>query len=128
MILTYINPLNKNYKGEYTYEFLFSEDTDIDLGDDWDVQPASSGVVTPPPVNSIIGVGALKTEHLEFDLALSSDNFLMYDCLEKIIALGWEKETPENDERLVFHFGEESESVLSKLYARDINLEIKKTK
>ena len=75
MILTYINPLNKNFKGELTYEFLFSEDTEIDLGEDWDVQPASSGAVTPPPIESIIGVGILKTEYLEFDLAIFSDNF-----------------------------------------------------
>lgn len=128
MILTYINPLNKNFKGELTYEFLFSEDTEIDLGEDWDVQPASSGAVTPPPIESIIGVGILKTEYLEFDLAIFSDNFSMYDCLERIIALAWEKETPENDERLVFHFGESSESVLSKLYSRDIKLEINKIK
>lgn len=128
MILTYINPLNKNFKGEHTYEFLFSEDTDIDLGDDWDVQPASSGMITPPPVQSIISVGILKTEELEFDLAIFSDHFSMYDCLEKIIALAWEKETPENDDRLVFHFGEKSDSVISKLYARDIKLEINKIK
>ena len=34
MVLTYINPLNKNYLGEYTYEFLFSKTIEINFGDE----------------------------------------------------------------------------------------------
>lgn len=119
MVLTYINPLNRNYKGEYTYEFLFSKTTEINFGDDWDVEPASSGNATPPPIDEISIVGVLKTNDIELELALNSDNFSLYDCVENIIAMGWEKESPENDVRLVFHFGESLESVKSKLYSRD---------
>jgi hypothetical protein len=124
MVLTYINSLNKNYKGERTYEFLFSKNMEIDFGEDWDVNPASSGTITPPPLTEIVRVAVLKTDKLEFDLATQSEYFSMYDCVEKIIALGWESESPENENRLVFHFGEDFESVKAKLYSRDIIIEI----
>jgi hypothetical protein len=128
MVLTYINSLNKNYRGERTYEFLFSKNVEIDFGEDWDINPASSGSITPPPLNEIVNVAVLKTDKLEFDLAIQSEYFSMYDCVEKIIALGWESESPENEERLVFHFGESFESVKAKLYSRDIIIEILKDK
>jgi hypothetical protein len=126
MVLTYINPLNKNYKGEHTYEFLFSKTNEINFGDDWDVAPASSGSLTPPPVDEIDIVGILKTDEIELDLAIFSDNFSMYDCVENVIALGWEKESPNNEIRLVFHFGETIESVKEKLYSRDKIMKIVK--
>jgi hypothetical protein len=120
MVLVYINSLNKNYKGQETYEFLFAKNNEINFGDDWDIMPASSGVVTPPPVDEIDMVGVLITNEIELELANTSDNFSMYDCVENIVALAWEKETPMDDMiRLVFHFGENIESVKEKLYSRD---------
>ncbi len=119
MVLTYINPLNKNYIGQYTYEFIFSKTNEINFGDDWDVSPAASGTLTPPPIDDIETVAILKTNDIELDLAIYSDNFSMYDCVENVIAMGWEKESPNNEVRLVFHFGESYESVKNKLYSRD---------
>jgi hypothetical protein len=124
MVLTYINPLNKNYKGEFTYEFLFSKSIEINFGEDWDVSPAASGNLTPPPIDEISCVGIIKTEDIELDLALESDHFSMYDCVERVIALGWEKESPNNEERLVFHFGDTLDSVKAKFYSRDKIIEI----
>ena len=43
----------------------------------------------------------------------------VYDCVEGIIALGWESESPEIDDRLVFRYGETIESVKEKIYSRD---------
>jgi hypothetical protein len=43
----------------------------------------------------------------------------MYDCVEGIIALGWETESPEIEERLVFRYAETMESVKEKIYSRD---------
>jgi hypothetical protein len=123
MVLTYINPLNKNYKGERTYEFIFSKNDVIDFGEDWDVNPASNGTITPPPITEIDKVGILKTDSLELDLAIHSEFFSMYDCVEGIIAIGWETESPDNETRLVFHFGESYEAVKEKLYSRDIIIE-----
>ncbi len=125
-LLTYINPLNKNYKGEIAYEFLFSKTLEIDFGDDWEVMPAASGNLTPPPITEIEMVGILKSTDIELELAISSDHFSMYDCVENVIAIGWEKESPDNDVRLVFQFGESFESVKSKIYARDKIIEIVK--
>jgi hypothetical protein len=126
MVLTNINSLNRNYKGEYTYEFLFSKNVEINIGDDWDVNPASSGNPTPPPIEEIIGVAILKTTDIELDLANNSDYFTMFDAMENIVALGWEKESPESETRLVFHFGETFESVKEKIYSRDKIIEIVK--
>jgi hypothetical protein len=126
MVLTYINPLNKNYLGEYTYEFLFSKNVEINFGDDWDVNPSASGSLTPPPIDDIEIVALLKTTEIELDLAVTSDYFSMYDCVENVVAMGWEKESPENDIRLVFHFGESLESVKNKIYSRDKIMEIVK--
>jgi hypothetical protein len=124
MVLIYINPLNKNYKGEFTYEFLFAKSMEINFGEDWDVVPAASGNLTPPPIDEISSVGILKTNDIELDLALDSDHFSMYDCVERVIAMGWEKESPNNEDRLVFHFGESIESVKEKIYSRDKIIEI----
>lgn len=122
MVLTYINPLNKNYKGEVIYEFIFSNSVEINFGSDWDCNPASSGLITPPPIEDIKKVGVLNTTKIELDLAIQSEYFSMYDCVENILALGWEKESPLDEVRLVFHFGETIDSVNNKLYSRDIVL------
>lgn len=125
MVLTYINPLNRNYKGEFIYEFLFSKGIDINFGDNWDVTPASVHEVTPPPLDAIEEIGVFIDDEIELDLTIHSDTFGMYDAVENIIALGWEKESPPSDTRLVFHYGETKKSVIDKLYSRDKKLEIK---
>jgi hypothetical protein len=127
MYLVYINPLGRNYKGEFIYEFIFSDSKEIELGEDWMVNPASSGQLTPPPISEIKNVEVLQNENIELELVIYSDNFSMLEAVENIIALGWEKETPDNDTRLVFHFGEEQRSVIDKLYERDIAFNNKKT-
>ena len=120
MYLIYINPLNKKLKGQYTYEFILTKRLDnVEYGDDWDVQPASSGSPTPPNVKQIESIGILKSDDIELDLAMNSDTFSMYDCVEGIIALAWESESPEIDDRLVFRYGETIESVKEKIYSRD---------
>jgi hypothetical protein len=120
MYLIYINPLNKNFKGQYTYEFIFAKRLDnIEYGDDWDVQPASSGSPTPPSVRQIESIGILKSDDIELTLVMDSDTFSMYDCVEGIIALGWESESPEIEDRLVFRYGEPIDSVKEKIYSRD---------
>jgi hypothetical protein len=126
MFLIYINPLNKNYKGEYIYEFLFSEEKEFDINEEWFTTPASSGIMTPPSMELVVKVGLLKTNDIELDLAMFSDYFSLTDSLENIVALGWEKESPDNEERLVFHFWESFDSVVQKLYSRDKIMEIEK--
>lgn len=125
MYLIYINPLNKDFKGQNTYEFIFTKRIDnIEYGEDWDTEPASSGSPTPPNVEQVDEVGVLKSKDIELTLNIESDTFSMYDCVEGIIALGWETESPEVDERLVFRYGEDAQSVKDKIYSRDKELNI----
>ena len=74
-------------------------------------------------------VGLLKNV-LDFEVLQNSDIFSMFDGVEDVIALAWEKESEsvnfEKDKRLVFRFGDTLDSVKNKLYARDIVLEFER--
>lgn len=122
MLLIYINPLGKNYKGEFIYEFIFNDKTDIEFGDDWDICPASSGTLTPPEIKYIKKVEVLQSDEIELELAINSDSFSYTDAVENILAIAWEKESPDDEKRMVFHYGEKMTDVIDKLYARDIVL------
>ena len=128
MNLVFINELGPNYKGDNIYEFIFSDIDDV-YGDDWDSETAN-GKPTPPHVEFIKKVGVLNNSDIELDLIQNSDFFGMYDAVDGVIALGWEKETDNIDfsvvKRLVFQFGETEESVKNKLYERDIVLQFEK--
>jgi hypothetical protein len=124
MQLIYINSLNKNHRGEAIYEFIFSDTTRIEFGDNWDAVPAGSAEITPPPLEYIKAVGVLVTDQIELECIQESDSFCVLDSVDDIIALGWEKEPQPNIIRLVFHFGEEMQSVKDKLYSRDLELDM----
>jgi len=132
MYLIYINNIGKNYKSENIYEFLFSDRTNYD----WDETWYESSVVTDkndltPDPSFIKLVGGLKTSELDLELIQNSGVFQIFNAVEGIIALGWEKlqddqEYPE--ERLVFRFGETKKSVEEKLYSLDLILNYDETK
>lgn len=124
MNLVFINELGPNFKGDNIYEFIFSDLDDVH-GEDWDSETAN-GKPTPPHVEFIKKVGVLKNSEIELELIQNSDFFGMYDAVDNVIALGWEK--PENYEgkRLVFHFGDKLETVENKLYEKDIVLKWEK--
>ena len=126
--LIYINKIGTNFKGEHMFEFLFSDRTDHD----WDEEWYESSVVTDmtdltPPQLYIKSVGFLKTDELDLDLVQESGVFQVYNAVEGIIALGWEKfedeeEIDEELERLVFKFGDHKTEVEAKLLSMDIKL------
>jgi hypothetical protein len=120
--LVFINSQNINYKGEYCYEFIFSDRLEIEFGDNWDVQPSNCTEVTPPSEDFITTVFDVRTKTIEFTTASKSDYFCMLDAVEEIVALAYETNQPENDldKRLVFRFGEDKASVESKLKKRKI--------
>jgi hypothetical protein len=126
MKLLYINALNKNHKGENIYEFIFGKTTEIEFGNDWGLSPASSYEVTPPPIDYIHEVGVVISGDIEIECVQYSD-FAVVDAVDTIIALGWEKKPIDGIIRLVFHFGEDIESVKEKLYARDLELNLEKS-
>jgi len=122
--LTYINGLGPDYKGNNLYEFIFSENLDV-WGDSWEASP-SSGYPTPPNLDHIDKVGVLRNSDIKLELIQNSDYFNMSDDMDGVIALGWEIEEYDENNRLVFKFGEEEESVKNKLYEKDLILEFEK--
>jgi hypothetical protein len=129
MNLVYVNELGPNFRGDNIYEFIFSDVDDV-WGEDWDVEPAN-GRPQPPNIDYIKKVGVLKNSEIELNLIQNSDFFGVYDAVDGVIALAWEK--GDSDEilinkrkRLVFQYGETIESVDDKLYERDIVLKWEK--
>lgn len=125
MNLIYINELGPNFRGDNIYEFIFS-DVDDAYGEDWDVEPAA-GRPSPPKIDFIKKVGILKNSDIQLDLVQNSDFFCVYDAVDGVISLGWEKSDSDEitvlkKKRLVFQFGESIENVENKLYERDVVL------
>lgn len=124
LYLIYINKIGTNFKGEHIFEFLFSDRTNLDWDESWYESSVVSDKndLTPDP-NFVKFVGNLRTNKLDLELVQNSGVFQVYNAVEGIIALGWEKlEDSENypEERLVFRFGETRESVEEKLYSLDL--------
>ena len=126
--LCYINKMGINYKGENLYEFIFTSKSNLSLvdGESWDKTP-SDGHPSPPDPQYVKSVGSLTTKEITLEVIQESNYFGVYDAVDNIIALGWEKleddfEGMENIKRLSFHYGESRKSVEDKLYSRDIVL------
>ena len=123
LFLIYVNYVGKDYKGNYLYEFIFSDTTEDIDGDDWDTYPAS-GRPQPPNDSFIKKVGRLESE-LILDVVQNSDTFAVWDSIDGVIALAWENinnyETYP-DKRISFKFGESNSEVEDKLYEKDLIL------
>jgi hypothetical protein len=129
MILVYVNELGPNYKGDNIYEFIFSDLDDV-WGEDWDAEPAS-GKPQPPNVDYIKMVGVLKNSEINLDLIQNSDFFGVYDAIDGVISLAWERSDSDEilinkKKRLVFNYGDDIETVENRLYERDIVLKWEK--
>jgi hypothetical protein len=129
MRLIYVNEIGTDYKGQRQYEFIFSESTEIDM-DEWFDIPASSTMVSKSPsVEYIDLVGLLRNTDIIFDLIQDSDYFGVIDAVDGVIAMAWEKTNFDGEhERLFFRFGEPFESVEKKLQSRDFSLELQELK
>ena len=132
MYLIYINRIGTTFKGEHIFEFLFSNSIDWEWDESWYESSVMTDTRELSPDESIIKVvGTLKTD--EFDLELVQEDGVrdIYNAVEGIIALGWEKleeeeEIPER--RRVFNFGDTKESVDEQLYEYDLTLKYKENK
>jgi hypothetical protein len=124
LYLIYVNKIGTNHKGENIFEFLFSNSLDLD----WDESWYESSVVTDkndltPNPSFIKFVGNIKTSEFDLELIQNSGVFQIYNAVEGIIALAWEKLEDDGDypeERLIFKFGDTLESVEEKLYSLDL--------
>lgn len=127
MNLVFINRIGQNWKGNYVYEFLFSDILEDIEGDGWDSYP-SSGNPDSPEEKFIKKSGTLTTT-LKLDLVKDSDSFAMWDAVDGIIALAWENMEGYDDypeKRLFFSFGESLSSVEDKLYEKDMVIKYEK--
>jgi hypothetical protein len=132
MYLIYINRIGTTFKGENVFEFLFSNSTDWEWDDSW----YESSVVTEKrdlsPDESIIKfVGTLKTDLFDLELIQEDGVRNIYDAVEGIIALGWEKYQEGEDfpeKRRIFKFGDTKEIVDEQLYEYDLVLKYKENK
>src|SRR5271170_1382267 len=122
--LVYVNGLGPNYKGDNLYEFIFSDTKDV-WGDEWDSKPAN-GNPSPPKINYVNKVGVMKNSEINFELIQNSDFFSLQDAIDGVIAIAWEKDNEEYEEeqenRLVFRFGDKEDDVKNKLSEKDISL------
>jgi hypothetical protein len=123
MHLIYVNEIGSDYKGQKQYEFVFSETTEIDMGD-WFVIPASACQRSKSPdIEYVDVVGLLKDTDLQLELIQNSDYFGVIDAVDGVISLAWEKFDFENTEqRLTFKFAEPIENVMKKLKTRGFTL------
>ncbi len=124
LYLIYVNSVGRDYRGNYIYEFIFSDTIKNIDGEDWDKFPAS-GRPEPPHNIFIKEVGKLESQ-LKLDVIQNSDTFAVWDAVDDVIALAWENinaydSYPEH--RLCFRFGETIKSVSTKLYEKDLILE-----
>ena len=127
LFLIYVNRVGKDYKGNFIYEFIFSDTTKGIDGDDWDTFPAS-GRPSAPHDHYIKKVGRLESE-LNLDVIQNSDTFAVWDAIDDVIALAWENINAYDsypEKRLCFKFGEPIQSVEAKLYENDLILQYKK--
>jgi hypothetical protein len=126
--LVFVNELGPNFRGDNLYEFIFSDNEDVS-GEDRESSPAG-GNPQPPHIDYITKVGVLKNDKIKLNVIQSSDFFSFYDAVDKVIALSWEdienEYYNEEDTRLVFHYGDSEEDVMTKLYERDIILTFEK--
>jgi len=134
--LIYINKIGTNFKGEHMFEFLFSDEIDHDWDEEWYESSVITDMTDLTPDTTLIKiVGFLQTKSLDLELVQESGVFQIYNAVEGIIALGWEKldfdeeeEIPEDLERLVFKFGDLKIEVEAKLMTMGIDLKYTENK
>ena len=132
MYLIYINRIGTTFKGEHIFEFLFSNSVDWEWDESWYESSVMTDTRELSPNESIIKVvGTLKTNEFDLELVQEDGGRDIYNAVEGIIALGWEKleeeeEIPER--RRVFNFGDTKESVDEQLYEYDLTLKYKENK
>ena len=132
MYLIYINRIGTTFKGEHIFEFLFSDSIQWEWDDSWYESSVMTDTRELAPNESIVKlVGNLKTDLFDIELVQEDGVRDIYNAVEGIIALGWEKieeeeEVPEK--RRVFNFGDTKESVDEQLYEYDLVLKYKENK
>lgn len=119
MFLAFVDYIGMESDGKRLYNFFFTNTPDVVWGSDWETIPSSACGKIPPDPSTY---NVIKRLHTIIPIMTAQENscFSMQDCVDNVIAAGWEvleSEYPE-DGRLVFQFGEKYQSVENKLAAR----------
>jgi hypothetical protein len=123
MRLIYINEIGVDYKNQKQYEFIFSDQTEFDIEEWYEIPASTYPDSLSPDLEYITLVGVLKNSDIDLDLIQKSDYFGIIDAVDGVISLGWEKFDYESEfERLTFSFGEDIESVNNKVENRGFKL------
>jgi hypothetical protein len=132
MYLIYINRIGITFKGEHIFEFLFSDSLDWEWDESWYESSVMTETRELAPDESIVKlVGTLKTPTLDLELVQEDGVRDIYNAVEGIIALGWERLGEDDDipeKRRVFKFGDTKEVVDEQLYEYDLALKYKENK
>jgi hypothetical protein len=132
MYLIYINRIGTTFKGEHIFEFLFSNSVEWEWDETWYESSVMTDTRELSPNESIIKVvGTLRTDEFNLELVQEDGVRDIYNAVEGIIALGWEKLEEEEEipeKRRVFNFGDTKESIDEQLYEYDLALKYKENK
>lgn len=125
--LIYVHHIGTTAAGDHLYEFLFSDNPDSADGENWSLTPAGD-YDSLPYDDFITETLSLKSREIHLEVLHKSQYFSFLDGYDKVVALAWENleeaDYPIEDDhvRLVFHYGESRETVLDRLYERDLVL------
>jgi hypothetical protein len=133
LFLIYINTIGETYLGDRYYEFLFSDAINYTFNENWYESPnkfSNNKTELMPEYETITHIGSFKTKELQLEMLQFLNVFPIIYATKNIISLGWSSVNDEKefDNIIKFDFGETYESVKSKLYSLDINLELKENK
>jgi hypothetical protein len=132
MYLVYINKIGTSFNGEHMFEFLFTNDLEnMDFPESWYNSSTYSDKKELAPNEDYIDlIGHLKTTEIDLELIQDSGVFDVYNAVEDIVSLGWEKLSVDDDfdTRMIFKYGQKQELVEAILLMRDLELTYKKQK
>jgi hypothetical protein len=133
LFLIYINTIGEAYLGDRYYEFLFSDSIEKNFNENWYDLPnkfSNNKTELMPEYETINYIGSFKSKDIRLELLQFLDAFPIIYATKNIISLGWSSVNDEKEfnNMVKFDFGESYESVKSKLYSLDINLELKENK
>lgn len=124
--LCFIRFIGKDVEGLNNYEFLFTTMPDEFWGENFEYMPCCLCNELIPDENMYDLVKKIRTD-IDLDLIQKSCCFSFQDCIDGIVALGWQSltnlETYPDDGRLVLQYGMEYDEVVEALSNKNIVFE-----
>lgn len=124
--LCFIRHVGKDVEGLNIYEFLFTTMVDEFWGENFEYMPCCLCNELIPDENMYDLVKRIKTD-IDLDLIQKSCCFSFQDCIDGIVALGWQSlinlDAYPDDGRLVLQYGMEYDEVVEALSNKNIVFE-----